>query len=90
MTTEDLGEGDHHAKLVYADYLEDRDDPRAEGFRVLGTLQLDVPEEGWFRYWVRSPVGISARSRCPRIGSRRCGSRTRKRLARTTGRAGAS
>ena len=57
MTTEDLGEGDHHAKLVYADYLEDRDGPRAEGFRVLGTLQLDVPEEGWFRFWARSPVG---------------------------------
>lgn len=65
MTTEDLGEGDHHAKLVYADYLEDRDDPRAEGFRALGTLRLDVPEEDRCRFWVRSPVGCSREKSLP-------------------------
>lgn len=43
MTTEedfqrmlDANSGDHATRLIFADWLQDRDDPRAEGMRVLG------------------------------------------------------
>jgi uncharacterized protein (TIGR02996 family) len=31
---------DHTCRLVFADWLEERDDPRAEGYRALGRLRL--------------------------------------------------
>lgn len=47
MTTEDdfqrqLDEhpDDHHTRLVFADWLQDRDDPRAEGYRALGIWRV--------------------------------------------------
>jgi uncharacterized protein (TIGR02996 family) len=47
MTTEDdfqqaldADPGDHHARLVSADWLQDRGDPRAEGYRALGLRRL--------------------------------------------------
>ncbi len=47
MTTEedfqralDANPEDHHTRLVFADWLQERDDPRAEGYRVLGLLRL--------------------------------------------------
>lgn len=40
---------DHHTRLVFADWLDERNDPRAAGYRALGRLQL------WpFRMDVRS------------------------------------
>ncbi len=36
---------DHTARLVFADWLQDRDDPRAEGYRALGRNGLHpVPD----------------------------------------------
>ncbi len=32
----DAHPGDHTARLVFADWLQDRDDPRAEGYRAMG------------------------------------------------------
>lgn len=47
MTTEedfqralDSNPEDHHTRLVFADWLQERDDPRAEGYRALGKLKL--------------------------------------------------
>lgn len=31
---------DHHTRLVFADWLQDRGDPRAEGYRALGVQRL--------------------------------------------------
>lgn len=46
MTTEDdfqkaldARPDDHVTRLVFADWLEERDDPRAEGYRALGLLR---------------------------------------------------
>jgi uncharacterized protein (TIGR02996 family) len=30
---------DHHTRLIFADWLDERDDPRGPGYRALGTLQ---------------------------------------------------
>lgn len=45
MTTEDdfqrhldADPDDFHTRLVFADFLQERDDPRAEGYRALGVL----------------------------------------------------
>jgi uncharacterized protein (TIGR02996 family) len=41
---------EHQTRLVFADWLEERGDPRAEGYRALGTLKL-------YPRWVpKSPV----------------------------------
>jgi uncharacterized protein (TIGR02996 family) len=46
MTTEDdfhaildANPDDHHTRLVFADWLQDRGDARAEGYRALGVLE---------------------------------------------------
>ncbi len=61
MTTEDdfhkqLDEhpDDHQTRMVFADWLQERDDPRAEGYRALG--QLRIPPWFWkgskdWGYW---------------------------------------
>lgn len=36
----DENPGDHVARLVFADFLDEHDDPRAEGYRALGRLRL--------------------------------------------------
>lgn len=50
MTTEDEFQAlldanpqDYHTRLVFADWLQERSDPRAEGYRALGRLEL-VPD----------------------------------------------
>lgn len=61
MTTEDEfqarldAEPDNHTvRLVFADWLDDRSDPRADGYRALGSLQLwpwyfrDSRDWGWW------------------------------------------
>lgn len=47
MTTEedfqralDANPNDHQTRLVFADWLQEHNDPRAEGYRALGTQQL--------------------------------------------------
>lgn len=35
----DANPNDHYTRLVFADWLQDRDDPRAEGYRALGALR---------------------------------------------------
>lgn len=51
MTTEDdfqaaldLNPNDWQTRLVFADWLQDHDDPRAEGYRILGTRRW-CPED---------------------------------------------
>lgn len=39
----DANPGDWLTRIVFADWLDDRSDPRADGYRVLGWLRL-VPE----------------------------------------------
>lgn len=55
---------DHTARLVFADWLQERDDPRAEGYRALGVLRK-LPDRGagrplakWWWFWT------NARRRC--------------------------
>lgn len=36
----DANPDDHHTRMVFADWLQERDDPRAEGYRALGQLRL--------------------------------------------------
>lgn len=47
MTTEedfqlalDANPDDFHSRLVFADFLQDRDDPRTEGYRAMGLLRI--------------------------------------------------
>ena len=61
MTTEDdfqraldLYPRDHNTRLVFADWLQERNDPRAAGYRALGWLRLlplastTAPRSAWF------------------------------------------
>lgn len=72
VTTEDDFQGaldanpeDWHTRLVFADWLQDRDDPRAEGYRALGALRLrpvlpprdPFGEIGWWRHDPRANGG---------------------------------
>lgn len=41
----DANPNDHHTRMVFADWLQDRNDPRAEGYRALGQLRKTA-----FRY----------------------------------------
>lgn len=47
---------DYQTRLVFADWLQERDDPRAEGYRALGKLERHPihcpPDPTW--YWTRS------------------------------------
>jgi len=36
----DANPDDHTVRLVFADWFQERDDPRAEGYRALGVLRL--------------------------------------------------
>ncbi len=54
MTTEedfqhalDANPNDWQTRLVFADWLQDRDDPRAEGYRAMGFLRAR-PVDIWF------------------------------------------
>lgn len=63
MTTEedfqaalDADPNDHQTRLVLADWLQDRGDPRAEGYRALGTLRrqpsyIRISERGRRGVW---------------------------------------
>lgn len=42
---------DHGTRMVFADLLQDRDDPRAEGYRALGALQLWPGKSPQFPFW---------------------------------------
>lgn len=49
MTTEedfqaalDANPDDHSTRLVFADWLDEHDDPRAKGYRALGTLRHEI------------------------------------------------
>lgn len=69
MTTEedfhkllDQNPDDHQTRLVFADWLQERGDPRAEGYRALGMLGIsphfdsNYKEYGWTRQSNRYPV----------------------------------
>jgi uncharacterized protein (TIGR02996 family) len=56
MTTEDdfqaaldANPDDHHTRLVFADWLQERGDPRAEGYRALGTLRISPRYQDYSR-----------------------------------------
>ncbi len=61
MTTEDDFQGqldlhpdDHHTRLVFADWLQDREDVRAEGYRAMGALRkrpLLYPQSSGRQIW---------------------------------------
>lgn len=47
----DANPDDHHTRLVFADWLQERNDPRAEGYRALGVLkQQPFGANGNLRY----------------------------------------
>lgn len=55
----DANPDDHNARLVFADWLDERDDPRGPGYRALGILQR-VPrhwrgESEWVYGWLKAP-----------------------------------
>jgi uncharacterized protein (TIGR02996 family) len=62
MTTEDdfaamldANPDDHYTRLVFADWLQDRGDSRAEGYRAMGQLRLRpdrLPSENLCLYFV--------------------------------------
>jgi uncharacterized protein (TIGR02996 family) len=59
---------DHQTRLVFADWLHDRDDPRAEGIRALGargmrlrTLSIAIEDVAWKDWYF--PEGDYADSR---------------------------
>lgn len=58
MTTEDDFQAaldadptDWQTRLVFADWLQDRDDPRAEGYRALGVLRLRTGDSPHYPCW---------------------------------------
>jgi uncharacterized protein (TIGR02996 family) len=61
MTTEDdfhaildANPDDHHTRLVFADWLQEQGDPRAEGYRALGQLRLRPQDHGYVAQWGRT------------------------------------
>jgi uncharacterized protein (TIGR02996 family) len=54
QTALDAHPDDHHTRLVFADWLQERGDPRAEGYRALGLLRVAPYDEesgkGWKGY----------------------------------------
>src|SRR5262245_22994715 len=78
MTTEDdfqnaldANPNEHHTRLVFADWLQERGDPRAEGYRALGRLRR-VPtskfrqphsRKPWFLWYSHAHVGDLERNR---------------------------
>ncbi len=67
MTTEDdfhrmldADPNDHQTRMIFADWLEDRGDPRAEGYRALGRLgirpHLTSGNSSWGAFWNDSDV----------------------------------
>jgi uncharacterized protein (TIGR02996 family) len=63
MTTEedfqqmlDANPADHGTRLIFADWLQDRDDGRADGYRVLGLLERVPTDPTWGYLWT-SAVG---------------------------------
>lgn len=55
----DANPDDHHTRLVFADWLDDRGDPRAAGYRALGVADRGPRRSasGWYWYarWPRVP-----------------------------------
>jgi uncharacterized protein (TIGR02996 family) len=51
---------DWRTRLVFADWLEERGDPRAEGYRALGLLRLYPDLEYHLRYVYRAGNGWTA------------------------------
>jgi len=49
MTASDCVSGDHHAKMVYADYLDEYGDPKGPGYRAMGVCERDPL--GRTAYW---------------------------------------
>ena len=58
----DLSPDDFTTRLVFADWLEERGDPRADGYRALGVLRRrPMGTEKW--YWMKTPMGGTLRFR---------------------------
>ncbi len=61
----DADPSDHHTRLVFADWLQDRDDSRAEGYRAMGRMWWVKPDDrsdeqsggGWIWWQYRSFIG---------------------------------
>lgn len=47
----DADPDDHHTRLVFADWLDDRDDPRGPGYRALGMGEHRPSKWAAFRQW---------------------------------------
>lgn len=52
----DANPEDHQTRLVFADWLQERDDPRADGYRALGVLRR-VPSDPHFGFLWNSDYG---------------------------------
>jgi uncharacterized protein (TIGR02996 family) len=49
----DANPEDHQTRLVFADWLQERVDPRAEGYRALGRLRVQ-PHAAYPPGWTRT------------------------------------
>lgn len=66
----DTDPGDHTTRLVFADWLDERDDPRAEGYRALGLRGFVTglsPAGGRTRGWADASYGPPFRSSLPNV-----------------------
>lgn len=56
----DAAPNDFTARLVYADWLDEQNDPRAEGYRALAaarlSLRLSLRYSGAYLHWMRGPA----------------------------------
>lgn len=65
----DLHPDDHTTRLVFADWLDERADPRAEGYRAMGVLRLHpmMPASREWGFWENrtDPSEFSEPARLP-------------------------
>ena len=64
----DAHPADHTTRLVFADWLQERGDPRAEGYRALGMLGIrprTAESDTWRLYWYKTPVLTDPSSNLP-------------------------
>lgn len=59
----DASPDDSTTRLVFADWLQERGDPRSEGYRALGWLRLRPSFSDRMYYWFNTPMCLRRASR---------------------------
>jgi uncharacterized protein (TIGR02996 family) len=62
----DANPKDHHTRLVFADWLDERNDPRGPGYRALGRLRLWSLRLNNRSWWSSTGGGIPTHNHLPR------------------------